>query len=54
MDEFREDNTEGYTKKALDRFNAEWEREVAVLEIEADSSEYNTYLKRFADNIARR
>jgi hypothetical protein len=54
MNEFRLDNTEGYTKKDLDGFNAEWDGQVREMELELHSYEYYNYLRVFADRVARR
>ncbi len=54
LEEFRMDNTEGYTQKELDSFNAEWTDYCTKNGIDEDSQNYDQEAKAFSDEIARR
>jgi hypothetical protein len=54
MDEFRQDNTEGYNDQDLEKLNAEWRERAKNLNLEYGSEDYEFYLKAFSDEISRR
>tara|TARA_X000000950_G_C13906376_1_gene657045 strand:+ start:1218 stop:1388 length:171 start_codon:yes stop_codon:yes gene_type:complete len=54
LEEFRMDNTEGYTQEELDSFNAEWADYCEKHGLDEDSQNYEQEAKWFSDEIARR
>ena len=54
MDEFRMDNTEGYSQSQLDKLNAEWVELVEEMNLEPGTDEYDLKCKWFSDEVAKR
>ena len=52
MDEFRFDNTAGYTESELDIMNALWKDKARDMELELGSYEYFLYLRDFQNWIS--
>jgi len=53
-DEFRADNTEGYTVEQLSALNAEWRERVVHEQLDIDDLTYDAAVKAFSDEVARR
>jgi uncharacterized protein YqiB (DUF1249 family) len=54
LEEFRMDNTEGYTQEELNSFNAEWVDYCEKHGLDENSPNYQQETKWFSNEIARR
>ena len=54
MNEFRDDNTQGYSAADLANLNAEWAAIVAADALEPETDAYHEALDRFQTEVARR
>jgi len=54
MENFRMDNTGGYTQQQLDELNKELQERIESSGVVLGSSEYEELIKNFNDEVARR
>ena len=54
MNQFEQENTDGYTDAELDALNTEWDAIVSDEQLEPGTDEYEAQVKQFSDEVAGR